>query len=182
VERGVDLLHGLEVDALVDNHGDGEREGIDGPEVDVLPDTVLVDAEVARVQAGVEMILGVLDGDGNLHVVDVHDDGGRSSGRRRRRRALVLSSVFGSLEGGDGQLVAGVDAAVLLDELILRGLIGLGIVGRWLCLRGRAGRERRANGGYGVERGQGLRTRGVRNSLLRLLLLGHEGVCRQAEA
>ena len=76
-EGVVDLGHDVEGHALVDDERDGEREGIDGEEIEVLTIAVLEDSDVAPGNTGDGLILGVLDGEGDFDEVDARTADGK---------------------------------------------------------------------------------------------------------
>ena len=70
-QRLVHLGHHVGGQALIDDKGDGEREGVDGEEAQRLPRVVFIDFEVAAGEAGDQLPFGVLDGDRDFDEVDL---------------------------------------------------------------------------------------------------------------
>jgi hypothetical protein len=147
LQRGqgvVDLLHGVEGHALVDDQRDRQREGIRGEERELLAYAVLIDAHIAPGDAGDLVVLRVLDREGNLDEVD---------GRTGERKHL------GALSGG-GKL--GLLAVVRVSLRLSRS--GGGGSGRSAVLWARAGGRVKGASFAGrnvVQRGKSLRPRAI---------------------
>ncbi len=123
-------------------------------------DIVLIDRKIPPGEAGHEVSLGVLDRDGNLDEVDLHDEPRRRGVALFGRGGLFLLLDHGWLAGRDGGR---------LSRLRLRLAGGRGRIGTgWLCSSAAAGRDGALNA---RQRGRGLR-RGR---------IGHSGVAAGPE-
>ena len=100
VQRVVDLGHGVEGHALVDDQRNRHRRGIAPEHHHLLTQAILVDAYIAPRQRGNQLILTVFDGEGNRDEVYVHTQ--HRNGIRTTRRWSALVVVVGGLRAGRG--------------------------------------------------------------------------------